>query len=81
MVFGGVFEAHFMDQYITGMQDQIIAGKERFVGSIGEEAYTKTLEIIPSTTIFDLALDYFLKSWPLGLFLIIVITLILRKKN
>jgi len=80
MVFGGLIETGLADEYITGMQEQIIAGKEEVSNSIGEEAYSKTLEILPSTTIFDLALDYFLKSWPLGLFLIIIITLILRRK-
>ena len=81
LVFGGLIETGLVDHYISGLQEQIIAGKERFSNSIGEEAYSKTLEILPSTTIYDLALDYFLKSWPLGLFLIIVITLILRKKT
>ena len=79
-MFGNFIEPGLVDQYITGMQEQIVAGKENLNNSIGEEAYSKTLEILPSTTIFDLALDYFLKSWPLGLFLIIVITLISRKK-
>ncbi|MFC2125673.1 DUF4199 domain-containing protein, partial [Bacteroidota bacterium] len=76
LAFGSLIETGLVDQYITDLQEQIIAGKERFSGSIGEEAYSKTLEILPSTTIFDLALDYFLKSWPLGLFLIIILTLI-----
>jgi len=80
LIFGGVIEKDFVQEYVSGLQEQLIAGKEKFSGSVGEETFSKTLEILPSTTVFHLALDYFLKSWPLGLFLIIIITLILRKK-
>ena len=54
--------------------------KENLIGSIGDEAIQKSLEILPTTTIFDLALDYFLKSLPYGIFLTIIISLILRRK-
>ena len=81
MVFGGLLETEYVHEYISGMQQQILTDAEIFSNSVGKDAYTKTLEILPSTTIFDLALDYFLKSWPLGLFLIIIISLILRKKQ
>lgn len=80
VIFGVWIEPDFVQKYIQTSIEQINLAKEKISTAIGEEKLTKVLEILPSTTLFDLALDYFLKSLPYGLFLTIIISLILRKK-
>jgi hypothetical protein len=80
LVFGTWADPGFLAKFVQSSVDQIESAKEKIKESIGQEELTKVLEILPSTTLFDLALDYFLKSLPYGLFLTIIISLILRKK-
>ena len=80
MVFGTWVEADFVAVFIQSSIEQIESAREKITTAIGEEELTKVLELLPSTTLFDLAFDYFLKSLPYGLFLTIIISLILRKK-
>ena len=80
LIFGTWIEPEFVTNFIQSSIDQIESAKEKISTAIGEDELTKILEILPSTTLFDLALDYFLKSLPYGLFLTIIISLILRKK-
>jgi hypothetical protein len=80
LIFGSWIEPDFVSKFIQSSIDQIESAREKITTAIGEEELTKVLEILPSTTLFDLALDYFLKSLPYGLFLTIIISLILRKK-
>jgi hypothetical protein len=80
-VLGTWIEPDFVQKFIQSSIDQIESAKEKITTAIGQEELTKVLEILPSTTLFDLALDYFLKSLPYGLFLTIIIALILRKKS
>jgi hypothetical protein len=75
---GSILDHNFTSGFISGSMQHIIQAKERIIAQVGEKAYNKTLEIIPTTTLMDLALDYFLKSLPLGLILTILITLVLR---
>lgn len=75
-----MIEKSFLSEYIQQSIQNINEVKENLVESIGEEVLQKSLEILPTTTIFDLALDYFLKSLPYGIFLTIIISLILRRK-
>ena len=79
-IFGFWVETGFVSNFIQSSMDQIESAREKIQNAIGEEELTKVLEILPSTTLYDLALDYFLKSLPYGLFLTIIISLILRKK-
>jgi len=79
-IFGSWFETEFVLNFIQSSLDQIDSARDKIQNAIGEEELTKVLEILPSTTLYDLALDYFLKSLPYGLFLTIIISLILRKK-
>jgi hypothetical protein len=81
LLFGGLVEEEFVPEYIRLMTDQINSVNEKVIQSIGENAVAKSLELLPSTTIYDLSLDYFLKSLPYGVFLTIIISLILRKKT
>jgi len=80
LVFGSWTDPDFVENFIQSSIDQIESVKGKITAAIGEKELTKVLEILPSTTLFDLALDYFLKSLPYGLFLTIIISLILRKK-
>jgi hypothetical protein len=79
-IFGSWVEQEFVSNFIQLSIDQIESARKKIQDAIGEEELTKVLEILPSTTLFDLALDYLLKSLPYGLFLTIIISLILRKK-
>ena len=81
LILGSWIEPDFVSKFIQSSIDQIESAKEKITNAIGQEELTKVLEILPSTTLYDLALDYFLKSLPYGLFLTIIISLILRKKQ
>jgi len=81
LLFGGILDKSFVSTYVEQLTEQIQTVNEELVESIGKEAISKTIEILPTTTIFDLAIDYFLKSLPYGVFLTIIISLILRKKT
>jgi hypothetical protein len=80
MVLGTWIEPDFVTIFIQSSIDQIESAKEKISNAIGQDELAKVLEILPSTTLFDLALDYLLKSLPYGLFLTIIISLIIRKK-
>ncbi len=80
LVFGSLIEPGFISEYIREMMNQVRTMNAEAVDRIGRETIDRTLEILPSTTILDLAIDYFIKSLPYGLFLTIIISLILRKK-
>jgi hypothetical protein len=80
LLFGGIFEPGLVQEYIRGMTEQIKTLDEEVIESVGREAIERSLELLPETRISDLALDYFIKSLPYGVFLTIIISLILRKK-
>lgn len=80
IVIFGMVEPEFLNSYLEIMLGQLQSSKEEIIQSVGEEAYQNTLENLPSTTITDLALDYYLKSVVIGLFLTIIISVILRRK-
>jgi hypothetical protein len=79
LTFGAV-EENLLSGYLTEMTAQLADNKEEFLQAIGEEAYQNTLRKLPSTTLGDLALDYYLKSFGIGLFLSIIISVILRRQ-
>lgn len=81
LVFGSIFEPELVGAYITQMTDQINSFEKEMIESIGKEAINKSLQLLSSTNILDLAIDYFIKSLPYGVFLTIIISLILRKKT
>ncbi len=78
LILGGVIGPDFTTGYIDGTVEKIMEAKERLISQVGEAAFNKSLELLPSTTLFDLSLDYFLKGLPLGFILTIIIALILR---
>ena len=79
LIFGWIVPG-FLDSYLIIATSQLEANKEQFLEAIGEKAYNAALAELPLTTVTDLAVDYFLKSIPLGLFLTIIIAVILRRQ-
>ncbi len=76
----GKMDPSYEASYISETQTLLIDNREGIVEKVGEEAYNAQLDVLPSTTIFALAFDYFLKSMLMGLFLTIIISVILRKQ-
>lgn len=76
----GALEENLLSRYLTEMTIQLTENKEDFLEAIGEEAYQNAFRKLPSTTLGDLALDYYLKSFGIGLFLTIIISIILRRQ-
>jgi hypothetical protein len=81
LLFGGLVQPGIVTEYIHQMTAQIHSLNEEVRESVGSKTIEKTLELLVTTNIFDLAIDYFIKSLPYGVFLTIIISLILRKKN
>ena len=77
----GVIEQDFLSSYIELTMSQLTSNKDLFIESIGVEVYEKNLQNLPSTTLSDLALDYYLKTVAIGLFLTIIISIILRRQT
>jgi len=70
----------FLPSYIEKLQQQMLTYKDQIITSVGTDAYNQQLAKLPSTSPFDLAGDYFLKSMIIGLFLAIIMSVILRKQ-
>ncbi len=78
---GSVIDPHFTFKYVHTTIQNILKLKEKIIAQIGQDQYNKTMQLLPTTTLFDLALDYFIKSFPLGIFLTILISLVLRRNQ
>lgn len=76
----GSYEDQFLSSYVDQMIYNLTSNKEQFIGSIGEKTFQNTLNNLPSTTLTDLAMDYYFKSVVIGLFLTIIISVILRRQ-
>jgi len=74
------WDSKFISTYIEKMNEEMVLLKKEFIESMGEKVYQLQLQKLQSTSAFDLAGDYFLKSLIIGLFLAIVISIILRKQ-
>ncbi|MBS1951744.1 MAG: hypothetical protein OJF59_001606 [Cytophagales bacterium] len=71
----------FLTGYIGAKQQQMTDFKKEFIDELGAAMYQQQLSKLADTTAFDLAIDYFLKSLVIGLFLTIIISVILRKQK
>jgi hypothetical protein len=80
LIFGTLIEPGFVHEFVTESIQNIELMRDKLLESIGKESLEKSLELLPTTTIVDLAIDYLIKSLPYGIFLAIIISLILRKK-
>ena len=80
-IMGEISATNFLDEYIRISTGQLVANKELFIESIGEKTYIDTLAQLPTTKPIHLAVDYLLKSMPIGLFLTIILSVLLRRKE
>lgn len=80
-IFAGIESTHFLSSYIRLASDQMIANKAAFVETIGLSTFEDTMKQLPSTTALHLAADFLLKSMPVGLFLTIIISVFMRRKE
>ena len=79
--FGEISSTNFMLEYIRISTGQLVTNKDLFIETIGEKTYTETLAQLPTTRPIHLAVDYLLKSMPIGLFLTIILSVLLRRKE
>ena len=79
-VFSAVESSNFLAEYIRIATGQLESNREVFIESIGEKTYEGTLAQLPNTRPVHLAIDYLLKSTPIGLFLTLLLAMLMRKK-
>lgn len=80
-VFSAIDATNFLAEYIRIATGQLVSNKAVFIESIGEKTYEGTLAQLPRTRPVHLALDYLLKSTPIGLFLTLLLAVLMRRKN
>jgi hypothetical protein len=80
LVIWGMVNDAYLTHYILLMTEQLEANRVSLEERVGKEALALQLEKLPLTTMVDLALDYFLKSLFIGIFLTIIISVILRRQ-
>lgn len=78
---GSVIDHSFTGNYINEMLQNITGAKEKIISEYGQEVYDKAVKLIPTTTLADLSLDYFLKTIPIGLIITFLISLAFRRKE
>ena len=76
-----VNSSNFLAEYIRIATGQLVTNKDLFIETISEKTYTETLAQLPATQPIHLAVDYLLKSMPIGLFLTIILSVLLRRKE
>lgn len=79
-IFSEIESTNFLQEYIRIATGQLVANKELFIESIGDSTYYDTLAQLPKTRSIHLAVDYLLKSMPIGLFLTLLLSVLLRNK-
>lgn len=80
-IFSEISATNFLVEYVRIATGQLVTNKELFIETIGEKTYTDTLAQLPTTQPIHLAMDYLLKSMPIGLFLTIILSVLLRRKD
>jgi len=79
-IFSEIEPTNFLLEYIRLATEQLVTNKEMFIESIGEKTYIDTIAQLPQTRSIHLAADYLLKSIPIGLFLTIILSVLMRNK-
>ena len=79
-IFSKISSSHFLTEYIRIAMAQLVENKEVFIETVGEKTYIDTLAQLPNTQAIHLAVDYLLKSMPIGLFLTLILSVLLRNK-
>ncbi len=79
-IFSEFSSSNFLSEYIRIATGQLVDNKDLFIETIGEKTYTDTLAQLPATRSIHIALDYLLKSMPIGLFLTLILSVLMRNK-
>ena len=79
-IFSEISATQFLEEYKRIAIGQLSMNKELFIESIGEKTYFDTMDQLPKTRSIHLAVDYLLKSMPIGLFLTLLLSVLLRNK-
>ena len=75
-----LLEPSFIADYISLSIDQLQSLPGEIVERIGKDVYAKSLESLPRTRAFDLAVLYFVQSFLISLFVSIILSVILRRQ-
>ena len=79
--FSAIETTHFLAEYIRIATSQLQANKALFIETISEKTFNETLAQLPETRPVHLAVDYLLKSMPIGLFLTIILAVLFRQQR
>ena len=79
-IFSEISSTNFLEEYIRIATGQLVLNKDSFIETIGERTYIDTMAQLPKTQAIHLAVDYLLKSMPIGLFLTIILSVLFRNK-
>lgn len=79
-IISSIESTNFLSEYIRIATGQLVANKDYFIESIGQKTYDDTIVQLPKTRPVHLALDYLLKSTPIGLFLTFLLSVLMRRK-
>ena len=80
-IISAISSTNFLAEYIRIATGQLVTNKDLFIETIGEKTYIETLAQLPNTQPVHLAVDYLLKSMPIGLFLTIILSVLQRRKE
>jgi hypothetical protein len=76
----GHWDTGFVDSYISQATQYLKSFPKEDIGRIGKEIYDRNLSALPATNIFDLIQTYFMQGIVIGFFVIIIISVILRRQ-
>ena len=79
-IYSEIEVTNFLTEYIRIATEQLVSNKDLFIESIGEKTYYDTITQLPKTKSIHLASDYLLKSMPIGLFLTLILSVLMRNK-
>ena len=75
-----LLQPEFVSSFISAATEQIKALPADIVARIGKEQLERNLQALPATKGFDLAIDYFGKSFIMSFFISVIISVILRRQ-
>jgi Protein of unknown function (DUF4199) len=70
----------FVTAYINIAKEQLMAIQPEVIEQLGKDEFERNLNKLPATNGGDLALDYFVKTFIISLFISIIISVILRQQ-
>jgi hypothetical protein len=70
----------FLETYVSLSIEQLEKMPADVIDRIGKDAYTRNLELLPATSISDLAFLYIVQSFLISLFVSIILSVILRRQ-